>query len=224
MRLLVVEDEPALAGLLRAALVRAGFAVDVADGVRAAAACLGAATYDAVTLDLGLADGDGLMLLRVLRRRGDAVPVLILTARGMPEDRVAGLDTGADDYLVKPFHMDELVARIRALLRRPNAALGVVLELANLTLDTASRTASVDGAGLPISLRETSLLELLLRRHGRVVAREAIEGALYGFDDAASPNALEVLVHRLRRHLQAAGARVAVHTVRGVGYLLGASG
>jgi DNA-binding response OmpR family regulator len=221
MRLLAVEDEPALADLLRGALVREGFAVDTADGLEAASDCLAAASYDAVILDLGLADGDGLSLLGSLRRRGSPVPVLILTARGTPEDRVAGLDGGADDYLVKPFHMNELIARVRALLRRPNAALGVVLELGNVRLDTVSRSVSVAGAPLTLTPRETSLLTLLLRRHGRVVAREAIEEGLYAFDDPTSPNALEVLVHRLRRRLADAGAAVTIHTVRGVGYLLG---
>ena len=158
MRLLAVEDEPALASLLHAALARAGFAVDVTDGVQQAAASLAAADYDAIILDLGLADGDGMSLLRVLRKRGDSVPVLILTARDAPEDRVAGLDGGADDYVIKPFHMQELVSRIRALLRRPNAALGVRLELANLTYDSPTRVTAVDGTTVvPLSLRESSL-------------------------------------------------------------------
>lgn len=221
MRLLAIEDEPALAGLLRDALARAGFAVDHANGVGAAEDCLAAAEYDAVILDLGLADGDGLDLLAAMRRRRSPVPVLILTARGTPEDRVAGLDRGADDYLVKPFHMNELIARVRALLRRPNAVLGVVLELDNLRLDTVGRTVSVDGADIVLTPRETSLLTLLLRRHGQVVVREAIEAGLYGFDEPTGPNALEVLVHRLRKRLGEAGAGVAIHTVRGVGYLLG---
>jgi DNA-binding response OmpR family regulator len=220
MRLLIAEDEAALAALLRGALERSGFAADVAQGVAAAEDCLRLAAYDALILDLGLADGDGLTLLRALRRRGSTLPVLILTARDAPEERVTGLDTGADDYVVKPFHMDELVSRIRALLRRPNAALGVDLSLGNLVLHTTTRAAAVGGKSLPLSVRETSLLELLLRRHGSVVPREAIEDGLYGFDNPISPNAVEVLVFRLRRRLQEAGAKVVVHTLRGVGYLL----
>ena len=220
MRLLVVEDEAALAALLTAALQRAGFAVDAADGVGAAADCLRVATYDAAILDLGLPDGDGMALLARLRRHGDALPVLILTARDAPEDRVTGLDSGADDYLVKPFHMPELVSRVRALLRRPNAALGVRLEFGNIALDTPTRTTTVAGAPLALSARETSLLEMLLRRAGRVVSREAIEQGLYGFDTPTGPNAIEVAMHRLRRRLQEAGASVRVHTVRGVGYML----
>ena len=224
MRLLAVEDEPALASLLHAALARAGFAVDVTDGVQQAAASLAAADYDAIILDLGLADGDGMSLLRVLRKRGDSIPVLILTARDSPEDRVAGLDGGADDYVIKPFHMQELVSRIRALLRRPNAALGVRLELANLTYDSPTRVTAVDGTTVvPLSLRESSLLEMLLRRSGRVVPREALEQGLYNFDTPTTPNAVEVLVHRLRKRLSDAGAKLAIHTVRGVGYLLAAT-
>ena len=223
MRLLAVEDEPALAALLHAALARAGFAVDLAEGVRPAAASLAAAAYDAIILDLGLADGNGMALLRALRKRGDPVPVLILTARDAPEDRVSGLDAGADDYVIKPFHMTELVSRVRALLRRPNAALGVRLEFSNLSLDTPSRAVEVDGSVVPLSLRETSLLEMLLRRAGRVVPREALEQGLYSFDSPTTPNAVEVLVHRLRRRLTDAGAKLGIHTVRGVGYLLAAA-
>lgn len=222
MRLLVVEDEPALAALLHDGLSAAGFAVDRAAGLADAEACLKVAQYDSIVLDLGLGDGCGLSLLRRLRDRGDGVPVLILTARDAPEDRVLGLDSGADDYLIKPFHMNELVSRIRALLRRPNAALGVRLSLGTLVLDTVSRTTVVASAPLALSARETALLELLLRRAGRVVAREALDQGLYGMDRPTTPNAMEVLVHRLRKRLQDAGADVVIHTLRGVGYLLAA--
>lgn len=220
MRLLIVEDEPDLGMLLRDALSRAGFATDLVLGIVDSEHHLALATYDAMILDLGLADGDGLTLLRALRRRGSRLPVLILTARDAPEDRVTGLDGGADDYLNKPFHMPELIARMRALLRRPNAALGVILELGELVLDTASRQANVGTTPLVLSPREMALLELLLRRQGRVVTQEAIEQGLYGFDTTLGSNAVEVLVHRLRRKLAGAGARAAIHTWRGVGYLL----
>jgi DNA-binding response OmpR family regulator len=222
MRLLIVEDEPDLGTLLSNALTHAGFATDLVSGVTAAEDHLCAAAYDVMILDLGLPDGDGLTLLRTLRQRGIRLPVLVLTARDAPEDRVTGLDVGADDYLIKPFHMPELVARIRALLRRPNAALGVVLELNDLVLDTVSRQARLGSTPLPLSLREVALLELLLRRQGNVVTREAIEHGLYSFDTTLGSNAVEVLVHRLRRKLTDAGARVVVHTLRGVGYLLDA--
>lgn len=220
MRLLIVEDEPALAGLLHSALVRAGFAGDVVSGIAEAEEHVRLAAYDALILDLGLADGDGLTMLRALRRRRNSLPVLILTARDTPEDRVTGLDSGADDYVIKPFHMDELISRVRALLRRPNTVLGVDLQLGNLVLHTTTREVAVDGQPVTLSLRETSLLELLLRRQGSVVPRESIEEGLYGFDNPIGPNAVEVLVHRLRRRLQEAGAAAVVHTIRGVGYLL----
>jgi DNA-binding response OmpR family regulator len=220
MRLLVVEDEPELAQLLHGALLRAGFAVDRAGDIAAADDHLRMVQYDALVLDLGLPDGDGLALLRSLRRAGTSTPVLILTARDAPDDRVTGLDTGADDYLVKPFHMPELIARIRALLRRPNAALGRRLQAGNLSLDTITRSIMVDVAPLLLSAREAGLLELLLRRQGGVVTREIIEASLYGFDTALGSNAVEVLVHRLRRKLQESGATAYVHTLRGVGYLL----
>ena len=220
MRLLIVEDEPDLASLLRETLVRAGFAVDVAADLRTASAYCAEGGHDAVVLDRALPDGEGLKWLIARRQEGDGVPVLILTARDSARDRIEGLDGGADDYLVKPFHMDELVSRLRALLRRPRAALGVTLSLGDVELDTSLRETSVRGQVLNLALRETALLELLLRRSGRVVPREALEQGLYGLDSPATPNAMEVLVHRLRRRLVEAGAGVEIHTIRGVGYLL----
>jgi DNA-binding response OmpR family regulator len=220
MRLLVVEDERELAALLCDALGRSGFSVDIAPELATADEHLRLVSYDSVILDLGLPDGSGLTLLRDIRRQGSAIPILILTARDAPEDRVIGLDAGADDYLVKPFHMPELIARIRALLRRPNAALGVCLMLGNLMLDTATRQVQVGGAAIGLSVRETSMLEILLRRQGTVVTREIMEQRLYSFDAQIGSNAMEVLVHRLRRKLQEVEATVTVHTVRGVGYLI----
>jgi DNA-binding response OmpR family regulator len=220
MRVLVIEDERELAALLRDALERGGFAVDLAGSVLTASDCLDIVDYDVVILDLGLPDGDGLSLLRRIRRAGSALPVLILTARDAPEDRVLGLNAGADDYLIKPFHMPELVARLRALLRRPNAALGVTLTLGNLLLDTTSRQVRVGAEDVGLSLRETSMLEILLRQQGTVVSRQIMEQRLYSFEAQLGSNALEVLVHRLRRRLAEAGAGVIIHTVRGVGYLM----
>jgi len=219
-RLLLVEDEAAIADLARAGLEAEGHAADLATTCRAASAAADRTRYDLIVLDLGLPDGDGLTLLRRLRAAGNTLPVLILTARDAPEDRVRGLDTGADDYVVKPFHLAEILSRIRALLRRPNAALGVRLEAGNLTFDTPTRSVAVDGVALPLPARETALLEMLLRRQGRVIAREALESGLYGFDTPTGPNAMEVAMHRLRRRLQEAGATVRVQTVRGVGYML----
>ena len=220
MRLLVVEDERELAALLRGALERGGFAVDLAPDLAQTEDHLALARYEAVILDLALPDGDGLSLLRRLRARGSALPVLVLTARDGPEDRVTGLDAGADDYLVKPFHIPELIARVRALLRRPDAALGVSLSLGNVVLDTTTRQVRVDGVDVGLSVRETMLLELLLRRQSAVVLREMLEQGLYSFDAQLGSNAMEVLVHRLRRKLADTAATLSLHTVRGVGYLL----
>jgi DNA-binding response OmpR family regulator len=220
MRLLVIEDERELAGLIRSALERGGFAVDLAGTLDAATTCLDLVSYDGTILDLALPDGDGLALLRRLRKAGSTLPVLVLTARDTPEDRVLGLDAGADDYLIKPFHMPELIARVRALLRRPSAALGVMLTLGNLSLDTPSRLVRVDGAEVALSVRETSMLEILMRQQGTVVTRDRMEQRLYSFEAQLGSNALEVLIHRLRRRLQETGASVVIHTVRGVGYLM----
>lgn len=220
MRLLAIEDERELAELTAGALGRAGFAVDIAASLAEAEEALAVTTYDAIILDLGLCDGDGLSLLRSLRNRGASVPVLILTARDGLEDRVMGLDSGADDYVLKPFHMPELISRVRALLRRPNAALGVRLEFGNLVFETTHRQVTVAGRVVPLSIRELGLLEILLRRADRVVTREAIEQSLYSFDSELGSNAVEVLVHRLRRKLQDANATLQIHTLRGVGYLL----
>ncbi len=148
------------------------------------------------------------------------MPILILTARDGLDDRVIGLDAGADDYVLKPFHMPELISRIRALLRRPNAALGMRLEAGNLVFETEHRQVTVAGDVLRLSVRELALLEILLRRAGRVVTREAIESSLYSFEAELGSNAVEVLVHRLRRKLQEAEATPQIHTLRGVGYLL----
>ena len=220
MRLLTIEDERELAELTAGALGRAGFAVDIAGSLAEAQEAIAVMAYDAIILDLALGDGNGLSLLRSLRGRGASVPILILTARDALEDRVVGLDSGADDYVLKPFHMPELISRVRALLRRPNAALGVRLEVANLVFETAHRQVTIGGEIVPLSTRELALLEILLRRAERVVTREAIEQSLYNFEAELGSNALEVLVHRLRRKLQDAGATLQIHTLRGVGYLL----
>ncbi len=222
-----MEDEPELGRLIRDALERAGFAADLAVDLADAEEHLRIAAYDALVLDLGLPDGDGLSLLGRLRRGGAGLPVglpvLLLTARDGPDERVAGLDAGADDYLVKPFHMPELVSRIRALLRRPSTLAGPVLEAGNLAFDPVGRSAMVGGRKLKVTAREAALLEVLLRRPGRVVTRGALEEGLYSFRTMLGSNAVEVLVHRLRRKLAEAGATAEVHTLRGVGYFLEAA-
>jgi two-component system OmpR family response regulator len=223
MRILLVEDHQPLAEATRDALARAGFAVDLAADVAEAREYIELDAHDLMVLDLGLPDGCGLDLLVETRRSG-ATPVLVLTARDALEDRLAGLDGGADDYVLKPVEMSELVARCRAILRRPGNRLGAVLELGTLRLDTVARQAEVDGRPLLLGRRELGVLEQLLRRKGRVAPRRAIEDALYGLDDEVSPNAVDAAVSRLRRALEAAGAPVAMHTVRGVGWMLGGPG
>jgi DNA-binding response OmpR family regulator len=220
MRLLLVEDNERFAALLRQGLAGSGFEVDVLSTVEEARTALDTTRWDIVVLDRGLPDGDGLTVLTDMRARGDASPVLILTAHGSLNDRVTGLQSGADDYLVKPFALEELVARLQALLRRPGNLLGLALRLGNLTLDTVARQVFVDERPIAFSAREVAVLEHLLRRSGRVVAKLQLETSLYGPSEVGS-NAVEVHVHRLRRHLAETGASVQVHTVRGVGYLIG---
>jgi DNA-binding response OmpR family regulator len=220
MRLLLVEDEERLAVAVAAGLARAGFVVDPVGSAEDARAALAGVAYDVIVLDLGLPDGDGMDILRDLRRNGAATPVLILSARDALRDRVAGLDGGADDYLLKPFEMEELTARLKALLRRPSGALGLKLEVGDLSFDVAARQMEIAGRPATLSRRELLLLEHLMRRAGRVVAKEVLEERIYGFGDEVASNSLEVLVHRLRRKLTDAGAVAAIHTVRGLGYLL----
>ena len=220
MRILLVEDNERLLQLVSAGLRGGGFTTDGFSTVADAEEVLATVTYDVVVLDLGLPDGDGLDLLKRLRGRGAPVPVLVLTARDGIDDRVRGLDAGADDYLLKPFAMEELVALVRALLRRPGHALGVVLTCGDIALDTVSRQVTVAAQVVSLSPRETEMLEHLLRRSGRVVAKRALEEGLYGFEDDVSSNIVEAVVSRLRKRLAQAGARAVIHTLRGVGYML----
>jgi DNA-binding response OmpR family regulator len=220
VRILIVEDESRIVEILRSALGRAGFAVDAVRHCADARAALEVIPYDAVILDLGLPDGDGLTLLKDMRARGNAVPVLVLTARDAVEHRVAGLDTGADDYLIKPFAMSEVIARIKALLRRPEGALGALLRSGNIAFDTIGRDLRIGETVLVLPRRESAILEHLMRRAGRVVPKTVLEEKLYGIDDELESNAIPVHVHHLRRKLMGRGATVEIHTVRGVGYLL----
>ena len=220
MRLLLVEDNERFAVLLKRGLAAAGFVVDVLPTAEAAAAALRASRFDIVVLDLGLPDADGLDVLGEMRRHQDATPVLILTARGSLEDRVIGLQSGADDYLVKPFALEELIARLQALLRRPGNLLGVTLQLGNIALDTVARQVFVGDQPIFFSAREIAVLEQLLRRSGRVVAKNLLADNLYGLSQEVGSNAVEVYVHRLRKHFAEAGASVQIHTLRGVGYLI----
>jgi two-component system, OmpR family, response regulator QseB len=220
MRVLIIEDNARLAGLIEHGIAQCGFSPDIVDGLREADAALSGASYDAIILDLGLPDGDGLAWLRQERLKLPLPPVLILTARDGLGDRVAGLDAGADDYLVKPIELDELAARLRALLRRPGPRSQPVIRAGKLAFDVAARTASSGDHVMELTRREADLLELLIRRAGAVVRRSTIEEAIYRFDEAVTPNAVEAIISRLRHKLGDAGHHDALITIRGMGYLL----
>lgn len=218
MKILLVEDDVTLGEAVALAAGQAGFAVDWSrDGVQAEHA-LGGFEYDAMLLDLGLPRKEGLDVLRSLRARGKTLPVMILTARDAVEDRVRGLDAGADDYVLKPFALDELLARLRALLRRANGVADATIRIGRLGFDSVSRQARVDETPLVLSARETEVLEILLHHVGRVTAKEAIADRLAGWDEGVGDNAVEVYIHRLRRKLEGSG--VGIRTLRGLGYLL----
>lgn len=218
MRILIVEDDPVLADGLTRSLRHGDYAVDCVNDGAAADHVLAAQSYDLVILDLGLPGLDGFEVLRRLRRRGASVPVLVLTARDGLSERVKGLDLGADDYMIKPFDLPELEARVRALIRRGLSGGGSELTNGSLVLDTAGRRATLGGDPLDLSARELGVLEVLMLRSGRVVSKEQLADQLYGWDEEVGPNAIEVYVHRLRRKLEPAG--VSIRTIRGLGYLL----
>jgi DNA-binding response OmpR family regulator len=220
MRLLVIEDNQQLAEGLTHGLQAAGYETDCLATSSEARAALTTTRYAALILDLGLPDGDGLSILREIRHRKDPLPVLVLTARGGVHDRVTGLRSGADDYLVKPFDFEELLARLEALLRRPGQLLGRSLQVGNVAFDTESRQAFIDDKPQVFSARETAVLELLMRRKDRVVSKKLVEDQIFGLSGEVASNAVEVYVHRLRKQLSEHGAKVVIHTVRGIGYLI----
>jgi DNA-binding response OmpR family regulator len=217
--LLLIEDNLRLCQAVAESLRAQGFAVDTAASAAEGLRVWRAAEYDAAVLDLMLPDGAGLNVLKDMRDRGNMTPVLILTALGTIEDRVRGLDCGADDYLVKPFAMRELIARLRALLRRPGAALGRTLTLGSVKLDTSARIATVAEMQLDLTRSELIVLEALLRNQGRVISKERLADCLYDYEQDRSANSVETQVHRLRKKLAAAGADVSLLTLRGLGYL-----
>ena len=218
MRILVAEDDQALAEALQFALCRAGYAVDGVPNGSAADAALKEDVFGLLILDLNLPQLDGFEVLRRLRRRNQTMPVLILSGREKAEEKVAGLDLGADDYLAKPFSVNELLARVRALLRRGNAVAPPVVSYGTLRFDTVGRIASVEGRAVSLSGHETGVLEILLHRFGRVVSKEQLVEQLYSYDHEVSQNAIEVYVHRVRKKISGAG--LVVRTLYGRGYLL----
>lgn len=217
MRILLVEDDTMIGESLREALRAQGLAADwVRDG-RAADTALASERFDAVLLDLGLPQRSGLDVLRALRARGNATPVIVVTARDALADKVAGLDAGADDYLLKPFELDELLARLRAVVRRQAGRATSALVVADLRLDPATREVSRGGRAVLLSAREFALLEALMERPGAILSRAQLEDRLYGWGEELESNAISVYVHQLRKKL---GDDV-LHTLRGVGYYVG---
>jgi Response regulators consisting of a CheY-like receiver domain and a winged-helix DNA-binding domain len=216
MRLLLVEDEPTLRSQLRTGLERAGYAVDEADNGRDAEHLGDTEPFDAVVLDLGLPIVDGLTVLQHWRSAGRTMPVLILTARDSWHEKVAGIDAGADDYLAKPFHMEELLARVRALIRRAQGLASPLLQCGALSLDTRSGRVTVGGRPVPLTSHEYRLLSYLMHRPGQVVSRTELTEHLYAQDFDRDSNTVEVFIARLRRKLPAD----AIETVRGLGYRL----
>ena len=214
MRVLWVEDDPMIGKAVQQGLTHAGMAVDWVHDGRAAELSLAQVVYDAAVLDLGLPRKDGLEVLTGVRARHDTVPVLIVTARDAVRDRIAGLNAGADDYLVKPFDLEELVARVRALIRRHAGRGSATFECGDLVVDSIAKTVSLAGRRVEVSARELAILEALMRQPGAVLSREALEEAVYGWDHPVASNAIEVHLHNLRRKL---GTDV-IRNVRGVGY------
>jgi DNA-binding response OmpR family regulator len=217
MRVLLVEDDVMIAQGLETALRQIGAAVDwIADGGKVEAALSATTAYDLVLLDLGLPNRDGIRILRDLRQRGAATPVIILTARDDVRNRVEGLDAGADDYVVKPFDLDELTARIRSVLRRAAGRGGPLIEHGDIRLDPASHAVEYKGSPVSLSAHEYAVLEALLQRPGAVLSRAQLEDKLYGWNEPIGSNAVEVYIHGLRRKL----GSDAIRTLRGVGYFI----
>ena len=220
MRVLIIEDDPDVADLLKRTMQAATWAVDVAATGQAGLEALGVADYDLAVLDLGLPDMSGIDLCRQWRAREGQTPILLLTARTELSDRVSGLDAGADDYLAKPFEIDELMARLRALARRPPTPLAVTLRVGDLTLDPTTRVVARAGSRVALTAREFALLEYLMRLEGKVVSRAKILENVW--DDNFDPvgNVVDVLIGRVRRKVDPSGERPLIHTVRSVGYVL----
>jgi DNA-binding response OmpR family regulator len=220
MRLLLVEDNPRLAELIAEGLTLAGYVIDTAGTLSEAEEHIRGADHDLIILDIRLPDGNGRELLRNIRSQGRGAPILVATAVTDTSSRVETLNEGADDYLGKPFDMDELIARVRAILRRPRQMAQPILTLGNLALDVERQSVEVAGSGVELSRRELNALAILLRSGGALVSRRKFEQALYSCDEEVTPNALEAVVSRLRKRLDQAGAAVSITAMRGIGYIL----
>lgn len=217
--MLITEDNGELAEFIQEALAQESYLSDIARSAGELKLHLQNTSYAAIILDLGLPDIDGIDVLKNLRRNGNMVPVLILTARGGVQDRIKGLDYGADDYLIKPFAIDELIARLRALLRRPNALSNTKLDAGNVSLDVISKTVIVNGKNVVLGKTEVAILESFIRNVGLTVSKESLENMIYQNGYALSDNALQVAVHRVRKKLGDASATPVISTIRGIGYL-----
>ena len=220
MRALIVEDEPELMSYLSLLLGNAGLVVDRTDSVETALAALRTAPFDIAVVDRRLPDGDGLSIVKAMAKTENRPAFLMLTARDAKSDVIEGLNGGADDYLVKPFEPGELIARVRVLARRRHPKRSLVLNAGNLSLDLEGRNASVGMETLDLRRREALILEALVQRTGRVVTRDVLIEAVYGFDDLIESNTLEAQISRLRRKLRDAGADVEITSLRGIGYIL----
>jgi DNA-binding response OmpR family regulator len=220
MRLLVIEDNEKLASLIKKLLTDSGFAVDAVESAETAVVAMKLADYDLIVLDLSLPDQDGSDFLFALRRESRDIPVLIATARSDVAERVRTLNLGADDYLVKPFSPEELVARIRALLRRPKKISDPILVLGNVTLDTSAMMLQIGGKQIELPRRELNVLATLLGAQGRLLPKRKLEDAIYSFDSEVTPNAIEAAISRVRKRLETHGASVEIVAMRGLGYIL----
>ncbi len=216
MRILIVEDDDLVASGIKQGLVQAGYTADMANSAEAAERSLKVETFDMAVVDIGLPGLDGLSFIRKLRTRDDPIPVLVLSARASMEDTVKGLDVGADDYMVKPFRLPELIARIRALIRRSNALTDASLRHGSLSMNTATRVATLEEQPLELTNREWAILETLLMASPSVVSKDRLVQSLAGWDKDITPNAIEVHVSRLRAKL--AAGKIEIRTVRGIGY------
>lgn len=220
MRFLLVEDNQRLQLLLGEAVKAAGYGLDTVSTVADFLACTASTVYDLIIVDLGLPDGDGLEAIRGLRAKGNSTPILVVTARANVDDRVLGLDAGADDYLPKPFNNAEFLARVRALLRRPGDVVGPIVEIGNTRINIGTLEVFCNETAVDLRFSERRLLMLLMRRAGALVPKNALESSLSEFGRDVTPNAIEALVSRTRRALADAGCDAQIETVRGIGYIL----